>query len=83
MLKDVPANLDNSMKLIENTQSRDRATNQKCPYSLSLNVVSLYTSIPIQEAINKVTDRIKNTIFSLTAEDLQELHTIALKVSMK
>ena len=46
--------------------------------SISLDVVSLYTSIPIQEAITNATDRIHNPIFHLAKQDIKDLLTVTL-----
>jgi hypothetical protein len=63
MLKEAPAHLENSMELIEDLYSRDRTTNLKFPYPFSLDVIALYTSVPIHEAIKDAIDRIKNTTY--------------------
>ena len=46
LLKDVPAHLENSLELIKYIQAGDFTTNKTLPYPCSLDVVSLYTSIP-------------------------------------
>ena len=46
------------LDLIKCIQAGDFTTNKMLPYPSSLNVVSLYTSIPIQEAITNATNRI-------------------------
>ena len=76
LLKDVPAHLENSLELIKCIQAGDFTTNKTLPYPCSLDVVSLYTSIPIQEAITNATDRIHNPIFHLAKQDIMDLLTV-------
>ena len=76
LLKDVPAHLENSLELIKYIQAGDFTTNKTLPYPRSLDVVSLYTSIPIQEAITNATDRIHNPIFHLAKQDIKDLLTV-------
>ena len=73
MLKNVPAHLENSLAFIKCIQAGDLTTNKTLPYPCSLNVVSLYTTIPIQEAITDATDRIQNPILHLSKQDVSEL----------
>ena len=73
MLEDVPAYLENSLQLIECLKSRDNTTNTQFSYPFSLDVVSLYTSIPLEEAIENIINRISTSIMSLTKEDIKEL----------
>ena len=53
-------------------------TNKTLPYPCSLDVVSLYTSIPIQEAITNAVDRIQNPILHLSKQDITDLLTVTL-----
>ena len=78
LLKDVPAHLENSLELIKYIQAGDFTTNKTLPYPCSLDVVSLYTSILIQEAITNTTDRIHNPIFHLAKQDIKDLLTVTL-----
>ena len=78
MLKDVPAHLENSLELIKCIQAGDFTTNKTLPYPCSLDAVSLYTSIPIQEAITNATDRIHTPILQLTIQDMIDLLTVTL-----
>ena len=78
MLKDVPARLENSLELIKCIQAGDFTTNKTLPYPCSFDVVSLYTSIPIQEAITNATDRIHSPIFHLDKQDIKDLLTVTL-----
>ena len=78
MLKDVPAHLENSLKLIKYIQDSDFTTNKTLPYPCSLDVVTLYTSIPIQEAITNATDRIHGLIFHLAKQEIMDLLTVTL-----
>ena len=47
LLTSVPAHLENSYELIERIEDGDSNNNKTLPYPCSLDVVSLYTSIPI------------------------------------
>ena len=67
MLKDVPTHLENSLELLKTL-----------PYPCSLDPVSLYISIPIQEAITNATDRIHTPILQLTKQDMIDLLTVTL-----
>ena len=73
MLKNVPAHLENSLEFIKCIQAGDLTTNKTLPYPCSLNVVSLYTTIPIQEAITDATDRIQDPILHLSKQDVSKL----------
>ena len=68
------------MSLIEEIQSLDATTNQEFPYPFSLDVASLYTSIPTQEAIINIRNRLKpnSTYFRLTIDDIDNLLTVIL-----
>ena len=70
MLKNVPAHLENSLELIRCIQAGDLTTNKVLPYPCSLDAVSLYTTIPIQEAITNATDRILNPVLHLSRQDV-------------
>ena len=59
LLNDVPAHLKNSLDLIDFIRSGDQAKNRTFTYPFSLDVVSLYTSIPIPEAIICALGKIK------------------------
>ena len=76
--KDIPAHLENSLELILNIQTSNQPTNQSLPYPFSLDVVSLYTSIPVSEAIECATNRIHAPIYGLTKEDIKELLNVTL-----
>ena len=78
MLKNVPAHLENSLELIKCIQPGDFTNNKMLPYPCSLDVVSLYTSIPIQEAITNAADRIQNPILHLSKRDTTDLLTVTL-----
>jgi len=78
MLKDVPAHPENSLELIKCIQVGDFTTIKTSPYPCSLDVVSLYTSIPIQEAITNATDRIHTPILYLAKQDIIDLLTVTL-----
>ena len=78
MLENVPAHLENSLELIKCIQGGDLTTNKTLPYPCSLDVVSLYTSIPVQEAITNATDRIQKPILHLSKQDTTDLLTVTL-----
>ena len=78
MLKNVPAHLENSLELIKCIQAGDLTTNKALPYPCSLDVVSLYTTIPIQEAITNATDRILNPVLHLCRQDISDLLQVTL-----
>jgi len=78
MLKNVPAHLENSLELIKCIQAGDFTTNKTLPYPCSLDVVSLYISMPIQEAITNAIDRIQNPILHLSKQDITDLLTLTL-----
>ena len=58
--------------------TRDLTTNEALPYPCSLVVISLYTTIPIQEAITNVTDRIQNPTHHLSNQDISDLLQVTL-----
>ena len=81
MLKNVPAHLQNSLELIRCIQAEqvgDLTTNEALPYPCSLDVVSLYTTIPIQEAITNATGRIQSPILHLSKHDVSDLLQVTL-----
>ena len=55
-LKDAPGHFNNSLDLILDIQAKDKLAHQRYPYPFSLDVVSLYTSITVSDAIACVTD---------------------------
>ena len=77
-LKDAPAHLNNSLDLILDIQAKDKLAHQRYPYLFSLDVVSLYTSIPVSDAIACVTDEIHTSSNGLTREDIKDLLMIVL-----
>ena len=79
LLTSVPAHLENSYELIKRIQDGDSNNNKTLPYPCSLDVVSLYTSIPIQEAIDNTVDRIEHSTFHLSRLDVAELLNVTLK----
>ncbi|XP_066016063.1 uncharacterized protein [Pocillopora verrucosa] len=78
LLTSVPTHLENSYELIERIQDGDSNNNKTLPYPCSLDVVSLYTSIPIQEAIDNTVDRIEHGTFHLSRLDVAELLNVTL-----
>jgi hypothetical protein len=76
ILKTVPAHLESSAQLIERLTNLDHSTFQQYPYPFSLDVVALYTSIPIRDAINNMMDVLRITNFQygqLMNDDIEEL----------
>ena len=80
MLKNVPAHLENStsLELIRCIQAGDLTTNKALPYPCSLDIVSLYTTILIQEAITNATDKILNPVLHLSRHDVSDLLQVTL-----
>jgi len=78
MLKNVPAHLENSLELIRCIQAGDLTTNKALPYPCSLDEVSLYTTIPIQEAITNATHMILNPVLHLSREHVSDLLQVML-----
>ena len=78
LLTSVPAHLENSYELIERIQDGDSNNNKTLPYPCSLDVVSLYTSIPTQEAIDNTVSRIEHSTFHLSRLDVAELLNVTL-----
>ena len=56
----------------------DFTTNKTLPYPCSLDVVSLYTPIPIPIPSTNATDGIHNPIFHLAKQDIMDLLTVTL-----
>ena len=52
--------------------------NKALPYPCSLDVVSLYTSIPIQEAIDNTINKIEHSTYHLSRHDIAELLNVML-----
>jgi len=78
-LADIPAHLENSLELMTDIQTRDHTMHQLSPYPFSLDVTALYTSVPINEAIDNVSNRIISPIQTLTKEDIKALLTVILQ----
>ena len=79
MLADVLAHLKSSLELINHIQSRERELNQRFPYPYSLDVSALYTSVPINEAIENVIDRISSPVGILTKGNIDALLIVILQ----
>ena len=73
LLKEVPAHLESSLQLINTIKARETSTNLDFPYPFSLDVVSLYTSIPVSEAITNVSRKMGAKINHFTKEDIVDL----------
>ena len=76
--KNVPTHLENSLELIRCIQSSNLTTNKALSHPCSLNVVSLYTTIPIQEATINITDRIQDPILHLSKQDISDILQVML-----
>ena len=80
MLRNIPARLENSYELVKCIQDGDSNNrNKPLPYPCSLVVVSLYTSIPIQEAIVNTVNKIEHSsTHHLSNHDIAELLNVTL-----
>ena len=74
----VHAHLENSMDSITLIQTRNLAANISHPYPSSLDVAALYTSIPVQEAIQNVFDSLENYVGLLNRADIYRTNVIYL-----
>ena len=79
LLKHVPAHLENSMQLIERIQRTEPEIHKRTPYPYSLDVVSLYTSIPTHEAIEATIEQLPSKTGPFTTQDIEELLTVLLQ----
>jgi hypothetical protein len=78
LLQHAPAHLNNTKSLLERLKSMDELTGY---IPASLDVVSLYTSVPINEAIETICDYISRydlPLCGLLASDMKELLTFIL-----
>ena len=75
MLKNVPAHLENSFELID-IQAGDLNTNKPLPYPCNFDVISLYTSIRIQEAVDNAVSRIANSI-SISPDKMSQTFSLS------
>ena len=73
MLKNVPAHLEN------NTQDGDSNNRNKAlAYPCSLDVVSLYASIPIQEATDNTINKTEHSKYHLSRHEIAKLLSVTL-----
>jgi len=72
LVDDVQSHLQSSFQLIEKIKEFSITNRTKSKYPFSLDVVSLYTSIPIPEAINSVTTRLQSRGFNYNG--LRSMH---------
>jgi hypothetical protein len=82
LLKLVPAHLESSMTLIYQLEAMDTMTKAEHGYPCSLDVVSLYTSIPPDEAIRNAEEIMRRNHFNtspLTIEDTVSLLEVILR----
>ena len=80
LLKTVPSHLDNSLQLLNDIRNRpDSSMNKKYPFSL--DVVSLYTSVPQDEAIEVLNDRLQESPLRIpfNAAQVSSLLTVILR----
>ena len=76
MLTHVPAHLENSYELIQKLKSLPDNSKSTYTYPFSLDVVSLYTSIPPVEAIQATEEHLKKhqiNTYGLSNEDIKEI----------
>lgn len=80
-LRNIPAHLKNSLKLIRRIQDGElnKNNNKTRPYSRSLDAVSFYTSVSIQEAISNTINRIQYTTHHLSRQDITDLLDVTLQ----
>ena len=82
LLKSIPAHLENSLQLINDIKGMPKADVSKHPYPFSLDVVSLYTSVPVQGAIQTVRDKLKDNpthLIPFDPDQIAELLTVILE----
>ena len=81
LLANVPAHLESSLQLIHRIQNINSDRNREFPYPFSLDVVALYTSIPVNEAIENVSNicTMGHSINHFSKNDISELLTIIIK----
>ncbi|MEL7309754.1 MAG: hypothetical protein AAGK05_19180, partial [Pseudomonadota bacterium] len=82
LLQHVPAHLDNTQDLITRINSLPEGMKRAHSYPFSLDVVSMYTSIPQQDAIDVVERMMKNhnyNFFSLSPSDIAALLKVILE----
>ena len=76
LLTDVPAHLQSTSNLLQDIRDIPSSTRKDCPFAFSMDVIALYTSIPLQEAISNAVRYIqehKSGIYPLTPADLGRL----------
>ena len=78
LLKRVPAHLENSLQLINHILQTNHSTNQQLSYPFSLDVVALYTSVPVNEAIDVAVSYFPSTNRPLTKDNIRDLLTVLL-----
>jgi hypothetical protein len=82
LLKLVPAHLESSLTLMYKLEAMDETAKLRHGYPCSLDVVSLYTSIPPGEAIRNAEEIMRRNNFNmepLTIEDTVELLEVILR----
>lgn len=71
LLANIPAHLESSLQLIQRIQTNNSDANWEFPYPFSLDVVALYTSIPINEAIENISNIMGQSINrSITSQEM-------------
>ena len=79
LLKTVPAHLENSKELLDAISSMSGETLKKFSYPFSLDVASLYTSVPTTEAIHIVKERLEREhkhLIPFDPEQIVEMLTV-------
>ena len=76
LLKDCPAHLESSIELIKSIRNLGTDILRTNNYPFSLDVVALYTSIPSQDAIQNICQRLKDKNFNyhgINEDDIRKL----------
>ena len=80
LLKTVPAHLDNSLELLKDIKNRPENT-KRMTYPFSLDVVSLYTSVPQESAVDILEERIRESTLKIpfSARQVSNILTVILR----
>jgi len=80
LLKTLPTNLENSHELLDEIKNRPEST-KSMTYPFSLDVVALYTSVPQQEAITILKEKLEEAGLNIPfdAQQIAEILTVILQ----
>ena len=81
LLKSVPAHLESSSQLMDEITNMSPDKRREFPYPFSLDIISLYTSVPQREAMEVTRRRIEEEnicLFGLTSDDIEKLLEVIL-----